>query len=349
MFVKMRAIVHIGTIKTATSSIQEYLFQNQKMLIMNGYYFVQSGGPKNNRAIPSFCLKDSSDDNFFKLIGANSLKKRKEFKTNFIKNFSNEINSIPENVHTVILSSEQFHFATNSLEEVNNVKIFLSDYFDEIQIVCYLREQLELCNSHYSSELLMAGLTKSYADFIKECNPSNIHYNYYDMLLNWEKCFGKNNLSVSIFNSETLFNNNIIDDFFNNLNPKLVNLLDDTSLKFNQSINYSGQIIAKAVNQAFPKFEGDHVAKSNSIRVKCQDIIKKGLSGKGQQPSIEVANKIYSSFKKSNDLVRRKYFPELTQLFKIQSNNSESIDFCDETISQVLKDLFTTISQNSNK
>jgi hypothetical protein len=345
----MKAIVHIGTIKTATSSIQEYLFQNQKMLIMNGYYFIQSSGPKNNRAIPSFCLKDSSDDNFFKLIGANSQSKRNEFKINFIKKFSEEINSIPDNIHTVIISSEQFHFATNSLEEVNNVKMFLSNYFDEIQIICYLREQLELCNSHYSSEIMMAGLTKAYEDFIEECNPSNIHYNYYDMLMNWERCFGKHNLKVSIFDSENLYNNNIIDDFFYKLNPKLVDLLDDTSLRFNQSINYSGQIIAKAVNQTFPKFEGDKVAKSNSIRMLCLDIIKKGLSGKGQQPSLEVANKIYSSFKKSNELVRRKYFPELSKLFKIQSKNSESFDFCDETISQVLKDLFTTISQNSNK
>ena len=194
----MKVIVHIGTEKTGSTSIQEYLYQNKRRLNKAGFYYLQSGGARNSRALASYCTSDHKDDDFLASIGVASLKEKAEFKREYIKSFRVEIKSLPKNIHTVIISSEHLHSRTNSQEEVNAVYELLSPFFSKIKIVCYLREQLATSVSLYSTAI-KCGKVISFSKFLLNCKPENIYYNYYEMLNNWGKIFGLESLDINLF------------------------------------------------------------------------------------------------------------------------------------------------------
>lgn len=149
----MKAIVHIGAEKTGSTSIQEYLCQNKRQLNKAGFYYLQSAGAINSRALASYCTNDSKRDDYLNDRGIVSLEEKTEFKRDFLKNFRTEMESIPKYIHTVIISSEHLHSRTSSQEEVNAVYELLSPFFSKIKIVCYLREQLVTCTSLYSTAI----------------------------------------------------------------------------------------------------------------------------------------------------------------------------------------------------
>ena len=83
----LKAIVHIGTEKTGTTSIQRYLYLNRKKLKNSGFHFIQSAGNTNNRAIPAYCISDDRNDDFFRVEGIATPQEREDFRRIFIKKF----------------------------------------------------------------------------------------------------------------------------------------------------------------------------------------------------------------------------------------------------------------------
>ena len=87
---------------------------------------------------------------------------------------------------------------------MDNVYNVLSTYFDEIKIVCYLREQVDMCTSYYSTHMKSGG-TNSFSTFLQRCKPSNYYFNYYEVLANWERCFGLEALDISSVCARSVF------------------------------------------------------------------------------------------------------------------------------------------------
>ena len=63
---KLKLYLHIGTAKTATTSIQEVLFQNRELLNSHGCHFLQCGGKRNNIAFTAYAANDGRFVAFFK-------------------------------------------------------------------------------------------------------------------------------------------------------------------------------------------------------------------------------------------------------------------------------------------
>ena|GEM_PF-566319 len=308
----MKAIVHIGTEKTGTTSIQGYLYQNRGKLKGAGFHFLQSAGKRNNQALPAYCLDENRPDDYFRNQGIQTLKQRQEFKRLFIKAFDSEIRGLPQHITTVIMSSEHFHSRIRTEAELDNLSEVLTPYFDEIKIVCYLREQATTCQSYYSTHLKSGG-TESFSEFLGRCRPENIYFNYHEMLANWERCFGFESLDVSLFLQERFLNGDLLDDFTAKIDATLVGALNKPNQVENESFTPFGQALVRAVNVIFPR---STVAPNEGIvRDRCKKIITQRLSGSGQLPSVEVQTSIYDSFIESNALVQKKFFPTVHSLF----------------------------------
>lgn len=308
----MKLILHIGTEKTGTTSIQDYLHINRRKLQEYGYYFIRSAGLKNNRAIPSYCMKEDHYDDFFEERGIDSKEKKEKFKKEFLSNFQEEISSIPSSVHTVIISSEHFHSRTSSLEEIQNVFSFLSDYFSQIKIICYLREQSAMCESSYSTGV-KGGASIKFSEFIKTCHPDNIYYNHYKMLSNWEKVFGLDTLCVSLFNQNEFLNMDLLDDFTSKIDIKLIGKLNKNVSYKNESITPTGQFIGRIINKACasnPEIDSGPGFRGVFVKKICQE-----FCGKGEQIPLENKKEIYNAFYESNEAVRKKFFPSKRVLF----------------------------------
>ncbi|CAA0107469.1 Uncharacterised protein [Halioglobus japonicus] len=308
----MKAIVHIGIETTGTSFIQRYLDLNREKLRSAGYHFIQSAGELNNHAVPAYCVSSKNLDDYFRGVGITTVKERAEFETQFKSEFETELGSLPKSVHTVLISSEHFHSRIESAADMDNVYRLLSSYFDDIKIVCYLREQVTTCTKSYST-FLKSGGRDSFQKYLEKCNPGKTRYNYLDMLKNWERCFGRDSLDVSLFAKDSFLNGSLLDDFTAKIGPSLVGTLDQNVQLENDSLRPAGQILMRAINLSFPL--QSKVPEVAEVRRQCKELISRKMAGKGQQPGLEIWQSIYDSFIVSNEKLRQEFFPDTERLF----------------------------------
>ena len=242
----MKAIVHIGTEKTGTTTIQNFLYQNRRKFRAAGYHFLQSAGAQNNRALPAYCIGDDTFDDFYRNQGILTLEDRARYKARFLREFEQELASLPKTVHTVLISSEHFHSRIRTEAEMDNVHALLSPYFDDIRILCYLREQVTTCTSYYSTHLKSGG-TDSFSVFMQRCAPRNYYFNYDTMLGNWARAFGRDALDVALFDRKRFLNGDLLDDFTARIDAGLVGNLNKNFDTENESLTPAGQALALAL------------------------------------------------------------------------------------------------------
>ncbi|MAT91811.1 MAG: hypothetical protein CME59_04360 [Halioglobus sp.] len=329
----MRAIVHIGTEKTGTTSIQKLLYVNRRKFRGAGYHFIQSAGKQNNRALPAYCINDDKFDDFYRHQGILTLEQRQEYKAGFLREFEAELASLPRGVHTVLISSEHFHSRIRTEEEMDNVHALLSPYFEDIRILCYLREQVTTCASYYSTHLKSGGM-ESFDVFMQRCAPGNYYFNYHTMLANWERCFGRDALEVALFDKQHFLNGDLLDDFTARIDPSLVGKVNKNFQSENESLTPAGQAFALAVNRAFPIRTAS--VEEGAIRDKCRKLINQRSRGKGQLPSLESQHELFDAFRESNELLREKFFPDEGPLFREPSKPPPAPLELDDTLIEML-------------
>jgi len=337
----MKAVIHIGTEKTGSTSIQNFLLENRQALIQEGFYYPKSLGALDHRKVSAYCLENNQQDDFFKLNNLSSLKEIEQFKDKLKNDLNKEIKALPSNIHTVIISSEHLHSRLKSPSEIQNLHDLLSHHFESFEIICYLREQLDTCISFYSTAL-KSGNAINFENHLKNCQPNSHYYNYFTLLSLWENCFGHDAIRPSIFKEKEFINNDLIDDFTSKLSPNLLGKLEKNNQKLNTSLSHTGQHVLLSVNQAFPKGSDSN---NTSIRDKCNLIISKNLKGKMPFPSDEQCKIIYDSFKESNQQLLEKYFPNKKVLFEYPNTSEDPSLQMDETLQSTLVELFTTIQE----
>lgn len=324
----MKLVVHIGTEKTGTSSIQESLFKNKSILAEHGYYFSQCAGERNNLKFPLYSMSEQRGDPYFRNNNINNVDERRLFKADFEDVFNREISSLSANIHTVIISSEHFHSLLIDESEVKALKRLVSKYFDEIKIVCYLREQVETCVSHYST-VIKTGLTPDFNDFMTKCDPSNPYYDYLGLLERWQNVFGHKNLIVSKFSRNTLIDSDIVKDFYTKINVDYANMDMQTHFESNRSLNYAGQCLLKELNtiQNLSK-----VSLNQAV-----NFVQNTYVGKGENVTASLYNELYDKFKGANRLLSNKYFNNDVDLFPRRPPSSTNTDnFSADTLKQLI-------------
>lgn len=342
----LKAIVHIGTEKTGTSSIQLFLRKNRRALQAEGYHFLQSAGKTNNWALPAYCAEETRFNDFYRLQEVETGMPLQEFRQDFIGKFEAEIRSLASNIHTVVISSEHFHSRLRTDKEMDNIRQLVSRFFDDIRIICYLREQAETCASWYSTSM-KSGSTYSFYEFVRRCRPESYYFNYFDMLCNWERHFGLDSMEVALFDSGSFLNRNLLDDFASRVDPALVGRLSKSIHAVNESLKPMGQALCRALNIAIPASDDDPVA--NDLRGKCKDIIARRLTGKGQQIDAARQRQIYDSFAESNEKLRQKYFAAQDVLFDPPAEVVEESSGIDGEFLEVVAEMFKVLERESGR
>jgi glycosyltransferase involved in cell wall biosynthesis len=321
---KLTAIVHIGTEKTGSSSIQRFLHSNRIKLRAQGYYFMKSTGVMDDRKLSAFCLDEHTFDDFYRNHLIDNPEKRKAFEKQFMDDFSTELASIDQNIHTVIFSSEHLHSRITSAEGKKKLHNLLSVFFKRITICTYIRPQILLAISRYSTEL-KSGSTLTLNEHLLQCQTNNPYYNYETYLTSWEEVFGKAHMIVKVFNKDELFQHDVVKDFCREIG---LNISEFEHPKiFNQSVQPTGQHLLRIINKKLPVFiEG---IGRDTFRISLVKIISELYAGRGQMPSKETAEAIQNAFLETNEKVRIKWFPTRKTLFHIDDqsfNNADEID-----------------------
>ncbi|MGF2735326.1 hypothetical protein [Marinobacter sp. DUT-1] len=364
MTVKKRIVIHIGTEKTGTTTLQKNLLDNVAQLKTQGVLYLHGDDLINSRDIAAAMLPDSQEDDYLNSLGiGTNVEGRSRFREKIYDKLKRDIEQAGDKIHTIIISSEHFHSRLRDESSVLKLKKWLEPFSDQFTVFCYLRRQVDMVTSFYST-LLKGGGIKSFDDVMDTMLREDNHYcNYQMMLEKWGNVFSESSMRVKRFDRSELLNGNIIDDFLSDIGVDK-NCIEHSTDSVNESLTHFGQFILREMN-LMDKARADRSGKVEGLlsrilrllrvratrsrletltldrdRKRIRKQVIEAFRGKGQQPTADEAAMYQSRFDESNEAVRKLWFPEDPFLF--------SNDFKGDTCRQLSEEQESALSYAIN-
>jgi hypothetical protein len=265
----MKLIIHIGTEKTASTSLQYFFDANRQVLTKHGVYFCSSLGRRNHRKLVAACMDHSKTDMWINERDLGSSKKRTKFANRVKMDFAEEMSQLPDGVETVLISSEQFHSRLTMESEIVFLREFLEGYFDSIDIVVFLRRQSSVLQSKYTT-YLQAGGRKSFRQYFQMEKDLNIsYYNYAKFLSLWRLGFGGADIKIREFSRSRFYGGHVCYDFLNSIDATLPLSGFTLPEEQNRSLNRVGVSLLRLLNSflSAKNVDGSENKKYSSIKL----------------------------------------------------------------------------------
>lgn len=317
-----KLILHIGMPKTGTTSLQNFMMQNENLLLEHGYCYPDiqheletiglghiaqksSVVPFNGDVFRTFrnCLKSLKNDTRWSAL-------------------CNLIHQKLEKKH-VIISSEGFWLWDNLVEYLS----ILKEEFPGLMVVVYLRRQDKYVESYYGQVVKKNELvTYEFEEFLEK-------YNFRDQLKYLQRLkaiihlIGKDNLRVRRYDkakfAEMTGRRDVLSDFFSllgmeidfrtcdriqNLNSNLQGVQFDIKRTMNSVLTYGP--VVKMLEK--PVFESASID-SHSTVVSSESFFTK-----------EKRLEYLKQYEEENDEIRKLFFSEDTELFRMEDLEKET-------------------------
>ncbi len=196
-------ILHLGSEKTGTSSIQKYFGAHRNALLKEGFWypraFTNPGGHVHLRlstAALAGTLKSDTPD---------------------ITEFRNEYaQKTKAGAKAAVFSSEFFHSEMRDAEAVGRLRTFLVQFFDRFLLIYYARRQDQMLASMHSTAVKGAWTTDANALSVYE-SKGHYYFDHFAVCNLWSGQFGRETLICRIYERDKLMEGDIIDDFSNTI------------------------------------------------------------------------------------------------------------------------------------
>ncbi|RLA52287.1 MAG: hypothetical protein DRR42_08015 [Gammaproteobacteria bacterium] len=277
-----KLIIHIGSHKTGTSSIQHTLFQNRATLRKQGFTLFNQDPNGKER-------KSGNAITWIKF----RLNRKHRIEGRIRKKLPAALGTINGNV---IISAETFSWVFDG-REIDRFKTNLSAYFDDIEIIAYIRRQDLQTVSHYQqaskygafvAARFYGGESRALPSYKKHFQK---YLNYHHRLGLWADAFGEKNLCMRIFEPDRLQNGDAVDDFFDAVGL----IVETTPVRKNESSGYQ-------------KTKVGHLISQQEFSLPVWRALIKHLDNTGiLLPSRDEATNYYAHFKANNELLNRRF------------------------------------------
>lgn len=183
--------LHIGTGKTGTSSIQQFLFRNSTSLIQQSYVYPRLG-PRHSIAHHNLATQLKQLERFDPALGT------WERLRHILKKHPTA---------NVILSSEGFQ--SLSIEQIERIRSHALGH--QVNVLVYLRNQSSMAESWYSQRLKTSRQDHGTLEDFLERHIDVLTYS--KLLAPWASVFGSTAIKIRIFERIRFVNGNLLDDF----------------------------------------------------------------------------------------------------------------------------------------
>ena len=319
--------LHIGTEKTGTTLLQEWLYTNKKNLSKNGIYLPNQLGEPNNILLPTYFQGHLDDWAWSKRI--QNKQEKDIFFEGFLNRVTDEITTAKNNHDTFIITSEHFHSRLQLIEEIQNLYVFLKSLFDEIYIICYFREQFDTAISLYSTFLKREEVRDidsflNYGD--NKVTPENYYFNYLNIADNWASVFKSKNCIFKVYDKSRFVDNDLRKDFILTLNKDIdLDKFDWSITSKNESLFALQSIAYRYINQIISHWN------QNKLGQNLENIHAKNKINKIE--SLKLI-KIYSG---QSDIIRKKFKTINKKFFAKYFNSQDFFQPLDDTNVEVHK------------
>jgi len=310
----MKCILHIGTEKTGSTSLQNFLKLNAAELRKQSVCFPTIAENPNHYVL-AMATGDFAEPNLERIRADFAIDSADQQRA-LARQLGHEIRTKfdESGCETLVLSSENFHHGMRSTASVMQLRTFLTSLgFENTQIVVYLRRPADLVNSWYSTALRWGDIIQSPPNALEcGCDSGAIDLRYDATLQRWERVFGRDSMRVRIFERKTLVGGSVIDDFATvagiSVDSSLVIPRDD-----NVSLSHDTIEVMRRVNRTLGKPTNDGGV---FLRNVIADVVEQiyGTDTKYTMPS-ELYEECQAAYAASNERVRSIYFPQRATLF----------------------------------
>ena len=202
-------ILHIGTEKTGTTSLQNDLYRNRAHLAAHGVGLLTHADQPNNRRVASYARLRPAHEGYDLALARMGTDWREQVQTAI----RTDVQQLPAHIHTLIVTSEHLHSRVVTVEEVQQVAQLFAGLFDRVRVVVYLRRQDKLAVSLYSTAL-RDGWTHTTPFPQKQPAAQDVYFDYEQLLSRWATVFGPDAMVVRRFERSDFVGGTLQSDFF---------------------------------------------------------------------------------------------------------------------------------------
>lgn len=298
----MKLTVHIGTTKTGSTSIQAFLAQNRDALFAQGVLYPRDLGPQHHVNATVAALDHHKSPDLMRFCGIDGKRQHTAFRKQTARAFNQEI-AQSSGVEHVIISSEHLHSRCVAPEAIRRFQSLFCQGFDQVEIVVYVRPQIDHMVSLFSTNL-RHGFNGTLEDHITAMlAPKHTSYfNLQNVITRWSDVFGTDAVTVRPFAALNRETGGAISDFCALANIDTTDLDMTDVAASNAAINPKGQELLMILNarKGVPVQTRHHVVKW----------LEKEFKGSGIKPTPEMIETVQSQFIDSNAWVIETYFPD---------------------------------------
>lgn len=305
-----RLILHIGTEKTGSTSIQTFLRLNTRRLAKHGIGVPTCLGDTLHFRLQLMANDDDVNDDFIRNLRLHlDPVVRQQTLSEWRDIFYQEVTT--SSAHTWIISCETLHSRLLRDTELDRLRQILCPLFSTITVIVYLRDPLALAISRLTEA------AKSACPVVLPEPPTSGDdfdiCNHRQTVIKWQSLMGPENFRVRLFERDALVGGDVVLDFLETCQ------LDPTPYMLpphqNTSLSATGLALMEEINRYVPRRWIDGTLIETRWLLACH-IHQHMRGGAGLQPSKQQIDIYHQHYESSNEWVRCRYFPERAQLFK---------------------------------
>jgi len=305
----MKCYLHIGVEKTATKTLQEFLYLNAPQLAQFGYAYTKGMGLTNNILLPVIAYDSTRRDEFTRSRNISTDNELRICQSEIKRELREEIQSISG--PNVVFSSEHIQSRlTRKRELIRLRETMLELGVKTFRIVVYLRNPAELASSLYSTGVRYGSTLRAPPPPTNEYFSHICHHE--NTLKAFGSVFGTSALIPRLFEPGEYKNGSIIEDFVASIDaPWSKNYTIPQNL--NQRISALGLQLLGRLNRVCPA-ENDYNY-GNLSRDELIMLFESSFNAGPYEMPEELRRNYDATFQESNEWVRKNWFPSRDSLF----------------------------------